>query len=229
MAAANSINANDWTLFDKIMFGGLGYGAFCLPTDFFKVIVAIIFPPLGEIINIVEDTVSSTFPYFTVDTFKSLCSYIAINKIVYSFLLTTFFYIPGLVYTLTNIVQKERIVSNNIYVAIEYLLTDPTRILTEGGKLLGTYTIDGRNYKYYLSNNNRICYVYNDNNNLILIILHNGSKYRVNEAGNLSGSNDDSNTDFFAGIGGEISDKFKYAFEDKVGSGITNFFTGKYF
>ena len=53
--AANQIDASQWTLFDKIMYGGLGYGAFCLPSDFFKVIISIVFPPLGELINIIED------------------------------------------------------------------------------------------------------------------------------------------------------------------------------
>ena len=106
--AANYIDANQWTLFDKIMYGGLGYGSFCLPSDFFKVIIAIIFPPMGELINIVENTVSYTFPYFTWDTLVMLCSYNAITHLVYSLVLTTLFYIPGLVYTLTNIVNKER-------------------------------------------------------------------------------------------------------------------------
>ena len=35
---ANEINLKKWTLFDKVMYGGLGYGAFCLPTNFFKII-----------------------------------------------------------------------------------------------------------------------------------------------------------------------------------------------
>ena len=108
---AEKINARNWTLFDKIMYGGLGYGSFCLPSDFFKVIVAIIFPPLGEIINMVEDTVSPEFPFFNSDTIKMLFSVDSMNKIIYSFLLTTLFYIPGLVYTLTNIVNKERKIS----------------------------------------------------------------------------------------------------------------------
>lgn len=106
--AANEINANQWTLFDKIMYGGLGYGSFCLPSDFFKVIIAIIFPPLGHIINVVEDTVTDTFPYFTWETLYKLFSNEAITQIVYSLILTTLFYIPGLVYTLTIIVNKER-------------------------------------------------------------------------------------------------------------------------
>ena len=35
----NSIDPSKWTLYDKVLYGGLGYGAFCLPTDFFKVII----------------------------------------------------------------------------------------------------------------------------------------------------------------------------------------------
>ena len=102
---SQNIDASQWTLFDKIMYGGLGYGAFCLPSDFFKVIVAIIFPPLGEIINIIEDTINDTFPYINWKSIIQLCN--NIQNIIYSFLLTTWFYIPGLVYTLTHIVNKE--------------------------------------------------------------------------------------------------------------------------
>lgn len=105
---SNNIKPEQWTLFDKVMFGGMGYSAFCLPTDFFKVIVAIIFPPLGEVINIVEDTVIDSFPWITWDSLKALFTNNSIKIIVYSFLLTTLFYVPGLVYTLTNIVNKER-------------------------------------------------------------------------------------------------------------------------
>ena len=105
---SNNIKPEQWTLFDKVMFGGLGWSSYCLPTDFFKVIVAIIFPPLGEVINIVEDTVSDSFPWITWDSLKALFTYKSLNTIVYSFLLTTLFYVPGLVYTLTNIVNKER-------------------------------------------------------------------------------------------------------------------------
>jgi len=104
----NTIKADDWTLFDKVMYGGLGYGSFCLPTDFFKVIIAILFPPLGEICNIVEDTVSIEFPYINWKSLKILFEYDNMKRIIYSFILTTLFYIPGLVYTLTNIVEKER-------------------------------------------------------------------------------------------------------------------------
>jgi uncharacterized membrane protein YqaE (UPF0057 family) len=102
------IDANNWTLFDKVLYGGMSYGSMCLPTDFFKVIVAIVFPPLGEIMNLIEDSVSDSFPYITWETMQKLCTYTSLNTIVYSFILTTLFYVPGLIYTLTNIVNKER-------------------------------------------------------------------------------------------------------------------------
>ena len=121
---APNINAWQWTLFDKIIYGGLGYGSFCLPTDFFKVIVAIIFPPLGEVINIVEDTVADSFPWITWESLQQLFTYKSLNTIVYSFLLTTLFYIPGLVYTLTNIVNKERKISYEVSSMSEYTTTD---------------------------------------------------------------------------------------------------------
>lgn len=112
----NKINADDWTLFDKVMYGGLGYGAFCLPTNFFKVIFTVIFPPLGEIINIVSDYVLDKFPYVTYDTFKQV--FLNLNRIIYSFILTSLFYIPGLVYTLSNIsCDKEK--SDNVVITVK--------------------------------------------------------------------------------------------------------------
>jgi uncharacterized membrane protein YqaE (UPF0057 family) len=112
--ATQNIDANQWTLYDKIWFGGLGYGSFCLPSDFFKTIVAILFPPLGQLINIIEDTIIDSFPYITWDTVKILCTYNSLNTIIYSFILTTLFYVPGLVYVLTNIVDKERKTSYDV-------------------------------------------------------------------------------------------------------------------
>ena len=56
------IDASEWTLFDKLMYGGLGYGSFCLPTNFFKIVFSVIFPPLGEILNIIEDAIIDEFP-----------------------------------------------------------------------------------------------------------------------------------------------------------------------
>jgi hypothetical protein len=145
-------------------------------------------------------------------------------------------------------VQKERIVSNNIYDAVEYVLTNPSRITREGGTFLGTYTIDGINYNYYMSNNNKIIYIFDNSNNLIMIVVSNGTTYRVNSAGNLSSSTDSSNSDYFARLGDKIRNGIIYAFRDKVGGafvyafrdkiggglitageGAKKFFTGGYF
>ncbi len=112
----NKIYADDWTLFDKIMYGGLGYGAFCLPTNFFKVIFTVIFPPLGEIINIVSDYVLDKFPYITYDTVKQV--FLNLRRIIYSFILTSLFYIPGLIYTLSNI-SCDKSVSDNTVITIK--------------------------------------------------------------------------------------------------------------
>jgi hypothetical protein len=103
----NVIDLNKWTLFDKVMYGGLGYGSFCLPSSFFKVFITVLFPPLGEIVNIIADEVSYDMPFLNWGVIKSLVDYQNISKIIYSFLLTTLFYIPGLVYTLGNIANKD--------------------------------------------------------------------------------------------------------------------------
>jgi len=107
---ANEIDIKKWTLFDKVMYGGLGYGAFCLPSNFFKVFITILFPPLGEIVNIIADDVSYDMPFVNWNVIKELISFKNINQIVYSFLLTTLFYIPGLVYTLRNISDKDNVI-----------------------------------------------------------------------------------------------------------------------
>ena len=80
------IDANNWTLFDRLMYGGLGYGAFCLPTNFFKIIFTVIFPPLGEILNVVSDFISDEFPYITWKTLKAVMN--NMERIIYSFILT---------------------------------------------------------------------------------------------------------------------------------------------
>jgi uncharacterized membrane protein YqaE (UPF0057 family) len=103
----NSIDPSQWTLYDKVMYGGLGYGSFCLPTKFFNIIIAIIFPPLGELINIIGSQVSSSVPFFSWGILKTLYQKDNMYKIIYSFLLTSFFYIPGLIYTLANISESE--------------------------------------------------------------------------------------------------------------------------
>jgi hypothetical protein len=124
---ANEINLKKWTLFDKVMYGGLGYGAFCLPTNFFKIILTIIFPPLGQLINNVGSSVSSKFPYFNWNVLVNILSYDNMHSLIYSFLLTTLFYIPGLVYTLTNISDSD----NGYNLDTVYYSSDPNPYTTQ--------------------------------------------------------------------------------------------------
>ena len=101
------LNADDWTLFDKVTYGGLGYGAFALPSNFFIIIVTCIFPPLGQIINILGKSIIAEPPFFTLESLKLMVLPKNIKKIVNSIILTSLFYIPGLVYVLGNIVDEE--------------------------------------------------------------------------------------------------------------------------
>jgi hypothetical protein len=109
------IDANEWTLYDKITYGGLGYGAFALPSNFFIIIATCIFPPLGQIINVLGNTILPTPPFFTIDALRNLVLPDNFISIIYSFILTSLFYVPGLVYVLGNIVDKENIEILNLY------------------------------------------------------------------------------------------------------------------
>ena len=88
------IDDNEYTLFDKFLYGGFGYGYFCLPTNIFRVILTVIFPPLGVILKYLDDE----FPYVNL---KKLVG--GINEIMYVIVLTMLFYIPGLIYALSSI------------------------------------------------------------------------------------------------------------------------------
>ena len=121
---SNTIDASQWTLFDKIMYGGSGYGSFCLPTDLFIITISCLFPPLGQLIIILEDTITDSFPYITWDSIRVLCTYNSLNTIVYSIILTTLFYFPGLVFVLTNISEKERKIYYDVQGKTIYQSTD---------------------------------------------------------------------------------------------------------
>lgn len=95
------IDEDEYTLFDKIMYGGLGYGYFCLPTNLLRIIFTVIFPPIAVIIKYVQDE----FPYID---FKKLI--FGIDELIYSIVLTMFFYIPGLIYSLSIINNEEQII-----------------------------------------------------------------------------------------------------------------------
>tara|TARA_B100000945_G_C19994552_1_gene418115 strand:+ start:21 stop:335 length:315 start_codon:yes stop_codon:yes gene_type:complete len=95
----NKIDNDEWTLYDRFLYGGLGYGDFCLPTHLFRIIATVLFPPLGIIIKHLK--LSTVFPYITWETIKNLLT--NIDDIIYSFILTAMFYIPGLIYSLSAI------------------------------------------------------------------------------------------------------------------------------
>jgi uncharacterized membrane protein YqaE (UPF0057 family) len=92
----SKISDGNYTLFDKIMYGGLGYGYFCLPANLFKIIIAVLFPPFGIIIHNLGD-VKTEFPYVGISNLISISDHIL--EFIISLLLTGLFYVPGLIYT----------------------------------------------------------------------------------------------------------------------------------
>jgi len=99
----NRILSDEYDLFDRALYGGMGHGVIVFPTHVFKLLFTIIFPPIGQILDIVEDYLLNEFPYITWDTIKILLNFDNINKVIYSYLLTSLFYVPGLVLTLANL------------------------------------------------------------------------------------------------------------------------------
>ena len=93
------IDNMEWTLFDRFLYGGLGHGYLCLPTNLIRILFTVIFPPLGTILRYLK--ISSTFPYITMETLVHL--FRNIDDIIYAFVLTALFYIPGLIYGLSSL------------------------------------------------------------------------------------------------------------------------------
>ena len=104
----NKIYSNNYDLFDRSLYGGIGHGIVVIPTNIFKILFTVIFPPLGEILEIVSDYLLDEFPDITWDTIKELFKFENLNKIIYSFILTSLFYVPGLVLTLAHLTIKSR-------------------------------------------------------------------------------------------------------------------------
>lgn len=85
---------NEWTLYDQILYGGLGYGHFCVPKNLIRILFTIIFPPLGVSLKYTQDV----FPYINFgELFRNF------DKIITCFVLTSLFYVPGLIYGLNQI------------------------------------------------------------------------------------------------------------------------------
>jgi uncharacterized membrane protein YqaE (UPF0057 family) len=90
------IDNDNWTFYDKIVYGGLGYGNICLPSHLFDIIITVIFPPFGLILSKLD--FKSSFPYIHWKTFDLVME--NLSSIVKCFLLTMCFYVPGLIYAL---------------------------------------------------------------------------------------------------------------------------------
>jgi len=105
--AESDIYNGDYNLVSRILYGGIFSGAIVLPTNFIKIILTLIFPPLGTILEIIGEALLNEFPYITWDTLKKLFQFENINKIIYTFALTSLFYVPGLVYTLAQITTTQ--------------------------------------------------------------------------------------------------------------------------
>ena len=105
----NDILSDNYSLFQRILYGGISHGVIVIPGggNFMKVIITLIFPPLGEILNIIEKGIISSFPFITWDTLKLLFDSKNLNRIMYSLMLTSMFYIPGLVYTLAKLTTSK--------------------------------------------------------------------------------------------------------------------------
>ena len=102
-AAELDIYSDKYNLLDRFLYGGLLSGAIVLPTNLFKILFTIIFPPLGTILNIIDKYILATFPWITWETLRRLFQIDNLNKIIYTLVLTSMFYIPGLVYALAHL------------------------------------------------------------------------------------------------------------------------------
>lgn len=108
----NRIFSNKYDLFDRALYGGIGHGVIIFPTHMFKIIFTLIFPPIGEIINAVENYILDRFPYITWESIKYL--FLNLNRIIYSYLLTSLFFVPGLVYTLAKLTITSRGIKGSV-------------------------------------------------------------------------------------------------------------------
>lgn len=93
------IDNGEFTIFDKFLYGGIGYGYICLPKNTLRVLLSFIFPPFSIILHHLE--IKDTFPYITKNGIINL--YNNLGDVVYSIFLTCLFWIPGFLYSLQKI------------------------------------------------------------------------------------------------------------------------------
>ena len=83
--AGDKIDPDTLSIYDKIMYGGIGFGTVCVPTYIGQLILTILFPPLGVLL----DEKKKGFPKPT--------------RIITCLILTSLFYFPGLIYGLNGL------------------------------------------------------------------------------------------------------------------------------
>tara|TARA_E500000178_G_scaffold101679_1_gene101086 strand:+ start:105 stop:380 length:276 start_codon:yes stop_codon:yes gene_type:complete len=71
---------------DRFFGGGIGYGKICFPVAIPRILITILFPPLGVFLEQLQSR--PRFPN--------------INRIFINIVLTTFFYFPGLIHALNG-------------------------------------------------------------------------------------------------------------------------------
>lgn len=113
------IDNGEYSLIDKILYGGLFNGFMILPTNIIKIIYTMVFPPLGIII----DSLIDEFPF--IDLNRMIFD---MDKIVYSIILTCFFYFPGLIFSLSHINNYEESQEYDNYKKAEKNLSNTVKI-----------------------------------------------------------------------------------------------------
>ena len=113
--AEQDIQNGKYNLVSRVLYGGIFSGAIVLPTNFLKIILTLIFPPLGTLLEIVGEYLLNEFPYITWDALKKIFEFENMNKIIYTFVLTSMFYVPGLVYTLSQLTTTQNNVNGTLH------------------------------------------------------------------------------------------------------------------
>lgn len=82
------IDNDNYTIVDKILYGGFGYGKFCIPDELPNIVLAIVFPPFSILWN---------YHLGIYDLWTTM------KKFIMCLFLTFFFYFPGLIYAINEI------------------------------------------------------------------------------------------------------------------------------